>query len=220
MLSVYSFNALLKILEEPPNYVVFILATTNKDKIPKTILSRCLQFKLRKLHIKEVINQLTYILKIEKIDFEYHALQNIAYFSNGSMRDALSILEQCIGVCENKVTYIETNKILGLAGYNIIIYLLISVIKKDTVKVLKIIRKINKYTDLKKVLNEIIIILYQLNIIININNIDDLNNFIYDSGFLFYYKKLYQLSKLVTINDIELYYEIVSFLESKSTYIL
>lgn len=210
MLSVYSFNALLKILEEPPSFVIFILATTNKKKIPKTILSRCLQFQLRKLHNKEIINQITYILNIENIKYEYHALQNIAYFSNGSMRDSLSILEQCLGVCGKNITYIQTNKILGLAGYNIVIYLLHSVINKDTIKVLNIIRKISKYTDLKKVLNEIIIVLYQINILLRIKNVNQLNNFIYDSGFIFYHKKLYQLSKCISVKDIQLYYEIIS----------
>ena len=174
-------------------------------------MSRCLQFKLRKLQVKEIINQLIYILKVEKIKFEYHALQNIAYFSNGSMRDALSILEQCIGICNKNITYRETNKILGLAGYNIVIYLLVSIIKKDTIKVLKIIRKISKYTDLKKVLYEIIVILYQINIIINMKDINKISKLIYDSSFIFYYKKLYSLSKLMNQRDIQLYYEIVLF---------
>lgn len=96
MLSTHSFNALLKTLEEPPSHIIFILATTDLNRVPSTILSRCLQFHLKNLSIEDVTQQLAHILQKEKIDYEQTALENIAQVTAGSLRDALSLLEQVI----------------------------------------------------------------------------------------------------------------------------
>lgn len=210
MLSIYSFNALLKILEEPPEHVIFVLATTNKKKIPKTILSRCLQFKLRKLHSREIINQLIYVLKSEKLNFDYQALRNISFFSNGSMRDALSILEQCIGTCDNIITYKETNKVLGLAGHELVIHLLTSISNKNVHAIYNILNKLSKSTDLKKVLNETIVVLHQIRSIKNSSNAKIAKNTLLNDNFVFQHNKLLQLSKIISLKDINIYYEIIS----------
>lgn len=94
MLSTSAFNALLLTLEEPPKHVVFILATTNIEAVPITILSRCQRFDFHKIAINDIISRLKYVVKEEKIDIEDDALEEIAYISDGGMRDALSILDQ------------------------------------------------------------------------------------------------------------------------------
>src|SRR5579863_6291359 len=116
MLSTHSFNALLKTLEEPPPHVKFLLATTDPQKLPATVLSRCLQFHLSKMIPEQIEKQLTFILESEKITFEADALKLIAESSNGSMRDALSLLDQCIAYGNGKVTATETQAMLGLSN--------------------------------------------------------------------------------------------------------
>ncbi|OGT43757.1 MAG: DNA polymerase III, subunit gamma and tau [Gammaproteobacteria bacterium RIFCSPHIGHO2_12_FULL_40_19] len=115
MLSGHSFNALLKTLEEPPSHVKFLLATTDPQKLPATVLSRCLQFHLAKMMPEQIETQLAFILESEKIAFEKDALPFISYSANGSMRDALSLLDQCIAYGNGKITASETQKMLGLS---------------------------------------------------------------------------------------------------------
>ena len=112
MLSTHSFNALLKTLEEPPEYVKFILATTDPQKIPSTILSRCLNFNLTRINIKVIESKLADILNSEKIKYEEEALRSIANSADGSMRDALSITEQCISYDDNILSYENVCKTL------------------------------------------------------------------------------------------------------------
>ena len=94
MLSTSAFNALLLTLEEPPKHIVFILATTNIEAVPITILSRCQRFDFHKISIEDIIKRLKYVVSTEKISIEDEALEEIAYISDGGMRDALSILDQ------------------------------------------------------------------------------------------------------------------------------
>src|SRR3989338_4777239 len=116
MLSGHSFNALLKTLEEPPAHVKFLLATTDPQKLPATVLSRCLQFHLSKMTIDQIEKQLQFILNAEKIKFENDALNLIATSSNGSMRDSLSLLDQCIAYGNGKISTAETRAMLGLSN--------------------------------------------------------------------------------------------------------
>ena len=101
MLSISAFNALLKILEEPPEHVVFILATTEYNKIPVTVISRCQQFSFKKIKIPLIEENLKYVLKHEGIEYEELALRQIALIANGIMRDSLSVLEQVIMFCSS-----------------------------------------------------------------------------------------------------------------------
>ncbi|MDT8309809.1 MAG: DNA polymerase III subunit gamma/tau [Methylophaga sp.] len=113
MLSTSSFNALLKTLEEPPPHVKFLFATTDPQKLPVTILSRCLQFNLRRLTIKQITDHLADILSKEAIDFEIEALQQLAHAADGSMRDALSLLDQAIGFGDGRVDAVSVHQMLG-----------------------------------------------------------------------------------------------------------
>ncbi|MGL4958074.1 MAG: DNA polymerase III subunit gamma/tau, partial [Plesiomonas sp.] len=104
MLSRHSFNALLKTLEEPPPYVKFLLATTDPQKLPVTILSRCLQFHLKALDVDQIRGQLEHVLKAEAIPFELRALSQLARAAEGSMRDALSLADQAFAMSSGQVT--------------------------------------------------------------------------------------------------------------------
>jgi len=113
MLSNHSFNALLKTLEEPPEHVKFLLATTDPQKLPVTILSRCLQFNLRRLHPDMISEYLDKLLGLEKIEFEQTALQHLAQAADGSMRDALSLLDQSIAYGSGTVQEADVKAMLG-----------------------------------------------------------------------------------------------------------
>jgi DNA polymerase-3 subunit gamma/tau len=113
MLSKSSFNALLKTLEEPPPHVKFLLATTDPQKLPVTVLSRCLQFNLKRLTPKLIKDRLEFICKAEKIDAESSALSMMARAADGSLRDALSLLDQAIAFCGGTVTEQAVGVMLG-----------------------------------------------------------------------------------------------------------
>lgn len=113
MLSQHSFNALLKTLEEPPAHVKFLLATTDPQKLPVTVLSRCLQFHLKPIQTADICHQLATILDEEQLPFDKPALDAIATAADGSMRDALSLLDQAIASCDKHVGYEAVKRMLG-----------------------------------------------------------------------------------------------------------
>ena len=113
MLSGHSFNALLKTLEEPPPHVKFLLATTDPQKVPVTVLSRCLQFNLKRLPPDRIAAHLTHILGEEAIPAEPEALFDLAIAADGSMRDALSLLDQAIAFGNGRVEAAEVRSMLG-----------------------------------------------------------------------------------------------------------
>ncbi len=117
MLSAGAFNALLKTLEEPPEYVIFILATTELHKIPPTILSRCQRFEFRNISSEEIKNRLLYVADEEKIPLSENAAKLIANLADGAMRDALSLLESCVSAnTESEITEESVVKLLGITG--------------------------------------------------------------------------------------------------------
>jgi len=120
MFSKSSFNALLKTLEEPPEHVKFLLATTDPQKLPVTVLSRCLQFNLRALPLSQIQQHLADVLQRENITFEPAALHLIAEAANGSMRDALSLLDQAIAFTGGQLDTVQVSQILGLSDHQII----------------------------------------------------------------------------------------------------
>jgi DNA polymerase-3 subunit gamma/tau len=116
MFSGHSFNALLKTLEEPPPHVKFLLATTDPQKVPVTVLSRCLQFNLKRLPLEQIENQLRHILETEQIAFEPAALAILARSADGSMRDGLSLLDQAIGFGGGTVKAADVRAMLGVVS--------------------------------------------------------------------------------------------------------
>ena len=113
MLSAHSFNALLKTLEEPPPHVKFLLATTDPQKLPLTVLSRCLQFNLKRLSVALIGSRLTHILQAEQIAFEAAAVQLLAQAGDGSLRDALSLLDQLLAFGNGKALETDARAMLG-----------------------------------------------------------------------------------------------------------
>ncbi len=136
MLSKSSFNALLKTLEEPPGHIKFLLATTDPKKLPVTILSRCLQFNLNKLSHNEILSQLKFIMDSEGLKFEESALSKIADFGNGSMRDALSLLDQSISYGNGSVKDKDIKAMLGLVLHDDVIKLATLVIERKAEEVI------------------------------------------------------------------------------------
>ena len=132
MLSTGAFNALLKTLEEPPPYVIFILATTEVHKIPITVLSRCQRYDFRRINNDVIAAQIEYLLKEEKVEAEPAAIRYVAKTADGSMRDALSLLEQCISFYYGqKLTYENVLDVLGAVDTGIFSQLLREIIEKD-----------------------------------------------------------------------------------------
>ncbi|MCT4605501.1 MAG: DNA polymerase III subunit gamma/tau [Marinisporobacter sp.] len=124
MLSTGAFNALLKTLEEPPSYVIFILATTEPHKIPATILSRCQRFDFKRVKESDIVKRMTYICSEMNIEVEEGVFRLIARNSDGAMRDALSILDQCISFGLGKITYDDVINILGTVSEDIMFRLI------------------------------------------------------------------------------------------------
>ncbi len=137
MLSNSSFNALLKTLEEPPEHVKFLLATTDPKKLPITVLSRCLQFTLQQLTHEEILGQLKFIMDAESLTYEENALSQIAKFGNGSMRDALSLLDQSISYGNGGVTSKDIKAMLGLVHHDDIITLAKHLFNQDAKAVIE-----------------------------------------------------------------------------------
>jgi DNA polymerase-3 subunit gamma/tau len=131
MLTNHAFNAMLKTLEEPPEHVKFILATTDPQKIPVTILSRCLQFNLKQMPVPLIVEHLEKVLAAEKVDCETNALRVLAKAAQGSMRDALSLTDQAIAYAAGKVSEEAVRGMLGTLDDAYLIKILDALIAKD-----------------------------------------------------------------------------------------
>ena len=144
MLSNHSFNALLKTLEEPPPHVKFLFATTDPQKLPITILSRCLQFNLKNLNPQIIVEYLQTVLGEEKIEFEEEALWQIASAASGSMRDALTLVDQAISYCQGKVLAAGVVEMLGIPPQQQVYEILNGMASKDIPRVLSLINEVSE----------------------------------------------------------------------------
>ncbi|MGN0152891.1 MAG: DNA polymerase III subunit gamma/tau [Lachnospiraceae bacterium] len=143
MLSIGAFNALLKTLEEPPSYVIFILATTEAHKIPITILSRCQRYDFRRISLETIYERLMELLGREGIEAEEKAVRYVAKAADGSMRDALSLLDQCIAFyLGQKLTYEKVLEVLGAVDVEVFNRLISCVAQQKTMDALKVIDEI------------------------------------------------------------------------------
>lgn len=143
MLSIGAFNALLKTLEEPPSYVIFILATTEAHKIPITILSRCQRYDFRRISLETIYERLMELLGREGIEAEEKAVRYVAKAADGSMRDALSLLDQCIAFyLGQKLTYDKVLEVLGAVDIDVFNRLIVEIAKGQTMEALAIIEEI------------------------------------------------------------------------------
>ena len=143
MLSAGAFNALLKTLEEPPSYVIFILATTESHKLPITILSRCQRYDFKRISLSTITDRLRELTEKEGVDAEEEALRFIAKEADGSMRDALSLLDQCLAFhYGEKLTYDKALDVLGAVDDGVFGELLSAVCSKDVTKALSLIEEV------------------------------------------------------------------------------
>ena len=138
MLTNHAFNAMLKTLEEPPEHVKFILATTDPQKIPVTILSRCLQFNLKQMPVPLIVEHLEKVLAAEKVEYEVNALRVLAKAAQGSMRDALSLTDQAIAYAAGKVSEESVRGMLGTLDDAYLIRILDCLIAKDGASLLAV----------------------------------------------------------------------------------
>jgi DNA polymerase-3 subunit gamma/tau len=157
MLSQGAFNALLKTLEEPPSYVIFILATTEPHKIPATILSRCQRFDFKRVTVSDMTDRMKKISKEENIEVEDKALNLISRNSQGALRDALSILDQCISFGDNKIQYKDVVELLGTVNIEQLFELAQFIINQDTKNSLQ---TLNEFViwgkDIRNLINDLI----------------------------------------------------------------
>ena len=156
MLSRHSFNALLKTLEEPPEYVKFLLATTDPHKLPVTILSRCIQFHLKALEQSQIAEHLGYILNQEQIPFESLALDKLASAAQGSIRDSLSLTDQAIAMSNGNVTLNIVNEMLGLLDETQAIEIIYALQQGNGEKLMQVVNEVaNKAGDWDELLREV-----------------------------------------------------------------
>ena len=142
MLTTEAFNALLKILEEPPKHLIFILATTEPEKLLPTILSRCQRFDFKRVTMADIIDNMRSICDKLGIEVEDKVLNLIARNSDGAMRDALSLLDQCTSFSSGKISYEDATSILGIVNADLILNMAADIIDKNLEKVLKSINDI------------------------------------------------------------------------------
>lgn len=165
MLSGHSFNALLKTLEEPPEHVKFLFATTDPQKLPVTVLSRCLQFNLRAMRPEQIENQLVKILDQENIDYEIPALQALAKAADGSMRDGLSLLDQAIAQSPSGVTQNDVASMLGTIKAEHSQALLNGLVAQDATAVMQVIADMADHAvDFEAALDELLVQLYTISL--------------------------------------------------------
>ncbi len=157
MLSASAFNALLKIIEEPPKYVVFILCTTEIHKVSTTIISRCQRFDFKKINTSDMLKKLSYVVKNEKIIVSKEILESIARQAEGHMRDAESMLGQIMAIGEKEITQEEADLVIPRNDLNEVLNLLSYLAKKDAANAIRLINKlIGEGVNFKTFLNDCI----------------------------------------------------------------
>jgi DNA polymerase-3 subunit gamma/tau len=201
MLSGHSFNALLKTLEEPPPHVKFLLATTDPQKLPVTILSRCLQFHLRPLPIDKITAHLAHVLRAEKAQFEEEALLELARAAEGSMRDALSLLDQALAYGNGKVESQAVQAMLGSSQKTALIALLEALaLGKGGLLLAEVKGLAERALDFGSVLREFLTLIHQVALAQTLpEGVDDL---------WFDKEAIFRLAKMTSSEEIQLYYQI------------
>ncbi len=163
MLSNHSFNALLKTLEEPPQHAKFFLATTDPQRLPLTILSRCLQFQLKNLSSAQISKHLSTILEQEQIDYDSDALHYLSQAAQGSVRDALSLLDQAIAYGNGQVRTAEVKALLGATELDLLTDLLLALANKNGHQLIQLIGKLaDSGTDFAAALEDLLALIHQI----------------------------------------------------------
>ena len=202
MLSTHSFNALLKTLEEPPPHVKFLLATTDPQKLPATILSRCLQFNLKNLSPERIVEHLQHVLKEEQVPCEEAGLWALARAADGSMRDALSLTDQAIAHGDGKLTEAEVSTMLGTIDLTAIADIARALVNNDGTEVLAVVQKMSEHApDYNAALADLLSVWHRVAIAQTVP--DALDNRHGD------YQLIQELSKALSKEDVQLFYQTV-----------
>ncbi|OTG67897.1 DNA polymerase III subunit gamma/tau [Acinetobacter sp. ANC 4470] len=202
MLSTHSFNALLKTLEEPPEHVKFLFATTDPQKLPITVISRCLQFTLRPLAVDEITVHLTDVLQKEQIQAEQDAIWQIAESAQGSLRDALSLTDQAIAYGQGAIQHQDVKDMLGLIDHTIIYDLIAAIHQNQKQRVSELLMQFrHQALDVSLVLDQLISTLHELALLqylpdLSLKYSAEIN------------KKIMQLSQMISAQDLQLYYQV------------
>jgi DNA polymerase III subunit gamma/tau len=200
MLSTHSFNALLKTLEEPPPHVKFLLATTDPQKLPVTVLSRCLQFNLKRLPVSLIVEHLTRVLAAEKIPAEAAALRLVAQAADGSMRDSLSLMDQLIAFSGSKVDEASARGMLGTIDRDHVVRLVRALVTGDAARLLEAAREIEEFSpDYGQVLDDFASLLTRVALRQIVPG--------YDGDELFDLELLTELAAAISPEDVQLYYQ-------------
>ncbi|MYI89461.1 MAG: DNA polymerase III subunit gamma/tau [Gammaproteobacteria bacterium] len=163
MLSGHSFNAFLKTLEEPPEHVKFLMATTDPQKLPVTVLSRCIQFNLRAMDNEEIVDQLEKIIPDENVMFEPAAINAIARLSQGSMRDALSIVDQAISYTQSNLNEAAVRDMLGMLSHDFIYSILYAVANRNTEELFRVVEQMfERSINIESALDDLLLKLHDL----------------------------------------------------------
>jgi DNA polymerase-3 subunit gamma/tau len=163
MLSTHSFNALLKTLEEPPPHIKFLLATTSPQKLPVTVLSRCLQFNLKRIPLDQIVSQIQKILDAEGIHYDTASIKLLARGADGSMRDGLSLLDQAIAYGGGQVKEAEVRAMLGTIDQNFIEKILQGLETGDVGSLVKAVSEANEYgMEFETVLKDLLLALHRI----------------------------------------------------------
>jgi len=171
MFSNSSFNALLKTLEEPPPHVKFLLATTEPKKLPVTVLSRCLQFNLKRLNLTQIKDHLIKLLELQKLEYDISGIELISRAADGSMRDGLSLLDQAIAYGAGKVLENDVKLMLGTMDQDSIVGLLNSIIDKDAQQLSQQLQNIYSMApDYSRFLNEMASLLHEISLFQTLNS--------------------------------------------------
>ncbi|MFK8026631.1 MAG: DNA polymerase III subunit gamma/tau [Gammaproteobacteria bacterium] len=202
MLSGHSFNALLKTLEEPPEHVKFLLATTDPQKLPVTVLSRCLQFTLRHISTEKIAGQLEKVLSSEEIKSETPALIQLAESADGSMRDALSLLDQAIAYSGGDVSEHTVSQMLGTVPSEQINALINAICEFDPAKAIELIHSLTTLNvDFSKLLDQLIVIFHASAISQAVPD--------YKEQIALFGDTIKMVSEKLASEDIQLFYQIV-----------
>lgn len=198
MLSTNSFNALLKTLEEPPPHVKFLLATTDPQKLPVTVLSRCLQFNLKRLSSEAIAAHLARVLDAETVEYDAAALRLIARSADGSVRDALSLLDQAIAYGAGAVKEAEVNAMLGTLERGEVYGVLDALAAQDGAALLSAVERLSQGTaDFKQILETLLSAMHHMAVLQTVGE-----------GFGDDDETLQALAKRIPAEDIQLYYQI------------
>ncbi|MFT5812882.1 MAG: DNA polymerase-3 subunit gamma/tau [Psychroserpens sp.] len=202
MLSKSSFNALLKTLEEPPEHVKFILATTDPQKLPVTVLSRCLQFHLKALTIKQISDKIIEILTKEAVSFDDEAIALLAKAARGSMRDCLSLTDQCIAQGNGNITRADVQQMLGGVDRDWVFKILLALLKQDSTALMQLSLAIASYApSYSRLSAELIQLLHQIAMTQVVEA-----NFSLPAE---HQQMLTRFCQLMSPEDVQLYYQIV-----------